>query len=98
TGKTPAIRTLTARVSAAGKVSLSFGGKSVKSLPAGVYRVTVNDRSRKVGLVFWTPVKHRLTLSRAGASGKSSENVHLTAGTWSFGATGGARKSRFVVT
>jgi hypothetical protein len=47
----PTRGTLTIVVTAAGRLSVSFKGKSVTSLEAGSYRISVTDRSTSSGLV-----------------------------------------------
>jgi hypothetical protein len=96
--KTAMKGTLAAAVSAAGKATLSFDGKAVKTLAPGRYTVTVQDRSRHAGLLLGEGAKHPLTLSGAAAEGKSSHTVTLSAGTWYVRAATGSPKTSFRVT
>jgi hypothetical protein len=74
--------TLVAGVSAAGKLTLHLGGKSVSALQAGRYTVTVTDRSRTSGFILGKPSHGTMTLTGAAFTGKRSRSVDLTAGGW----------------
>jgi hypothetical protein len=90
--------TLRGAVSPTGIGSLTFGGRLAKTLKAGVYKVTIVDRSKKAAFVLGTPAKHVITLSAAAAVGTKSRNVTLTAGRWYFQATGAmGMKTTFTV-
>jgi hypothetical protein len=90
--------TLLGAVSPTGIGSLTFGGKLAKTLKAGVYKVTIVDRSKKAAFVLGTPAKRVITLSGAAAVGTKSRNVTLTAGRWTFQATGAmGMKTAFTV-
>jgi hypothetical protein len=97
TGATKMMGTLKAAVSVSGKGTLTFGGKTPKTLKAGRYTVTVNDRSRKAGLIVGQTAKHPMTLSAAARVGKSSHSVTLTAGKWFFAASATGPKTYFTV-
>lgn len=88
--------TLAAVVTATGKLTLSFGGKSVENLKAGRYTIAVSDRSAHSGFVIDRIRKQPLTLAGPAFVGKRSESVTLTAGQWSYYSPGG-HKSYFVV-
>ena len=74
--------TLTASVSAAGRAAVAFGGKPVTKLKAGRYTISVQDRSRKAGLILWKVGSRPVTLSGAAATGSKSESVMLGDGRW----------------
>ena len=90
--------TLKAAVSVSGKGTLTFAGKTPKTLRAGRYTVSVDDRSKKAGLVIGQTSKHPTTLSAAPLVGKSSHSVTLSAGKWYFAASATGRKTYFTVT
>jgi hypothetical protein len=73
--------TLNARVSAAGKVTLTFNGKSVAKLKAGAYNLAVNDASAANGLML-QKLKRVVTVTGLKFTGKRSSKVMLTPGKW----------------
>ena len=90
--------TLKATVSVSGKGTLTFGGKAPKTLKAGRYTVSVNDQSKKAGLIVGQTSKKPVTLSAASLVGKSSHSLTLSAGKWYFAATSSGAKTYFTVT
>ena len=91
--------TLAGSVSAAGKPVLMLGGKPVKTLKAGRYRVSVGDHSRKAGLIIGTTVKHTITLSKTAAVGTSAKTtVTLSTGKWFLEASTRGPRTWFRVT
>jgi hypothetical protein len=76
------IGTLSASVSAAGKLTLTFGGKTVKSLKAGRYEIRVADHSMKAGVMLGSASTHPMTLSGAAAAGSTAKTVTLGKGKW----------------
>jgi hypothetical protein len=90
--------TLKAAVSVSGKGTLTFAGKAAKTLKAGRYTVSVDDRSKKAGLILGQTAKHPMTLSAATLVGKSSHSVTLSAGKWYFAASATGPKTYFTVT
>ena len=77
-----------------GSLRIAFKGKSVASLKAGRYAISVVDRSSSSGFA----VKgKRATVSITGMAfvGKRTVTLNLTAGRWSFGPT--ASKSTYSV-
>jgi hypothetical protein len=95
---TKLIGSLTASVSAAGKPTLAFGGKSVKTLKAGHYTISVQDHSKKAGLLLWKLGSHPLALSGAAATGPKSKSVSLSSGKWFFESSMAGPKTYFSVT
>jgi hypothetical protein len=90
--------TLKAGVSVSGKGTLTFAGKTPKTLRAGRYTVSVDDQSKKAGLILGQTAKHPTTLSAAPLVGKSSHSVTLSAGKWYFAASPTGPKTFFTVT
>jgi hypothetical protein len=76
--------TLTAAVSAAGRLTLAYRGKSVTTLAAGRYRIAVTDRSTANGFVLEKTRQKPLSLTGAAFVGSRSGSVVLTAGRWTF--------------
>jgi hypothetical protein len=74
--------TLHGGVSATGKLSLTFDGKSVTLLAAGRYAVTVIDHSKGAAFVLRALNHAPTTITAAGFTGKRSTSVVLTAGQW----------------
>ena len=76
--------TLTAVLSPAGRLSVSFQGQNVASLRAGQYRVAVTDESSRSGLTLEKGAARPLKLTAAAFVGKHTATLRLTAGRWSF--------------
>lgn len=78
----PSRAALTGAVSAAGRLTLAYKGKSVTTLAAGRYTFTVTDKSTTSGFML-EKTKHAL-VSVTGLKfvGKHSVKVNLTAGRW----------------
>jgi hypothetical protein len=74
--------TLTGAVSAAGRLTIAFKGKSVASLKAGRYTVAVTDRSSTDGFLLQKPTRKTVSVTGAMFVGKRSLSVTLTAGRW----------------
>ena len=74
--------TLTGAVSAAGRLTLAYKGKSVTKLKRGRYKVAVTDKSSTNGFLLEN-LKHK-AVSVTGTTfvGKRSASVRLTAGHW----------------
>jgi hypothetical protein len=90
--------TLTAAVSASGKVTLSYHGKVVRSLKAGLYTVSVTDSSKKSGFVIQQSHKLATSVSSAPFTGKKSKTLALSKGQWFFYPSFIGQKTYFVVT
>jgi hypothetical protein len=90
--------TLDASVSAAGKLALSFKGKSVTTLKAGRYTISVVDRSKKSGFILQEIKNSALTLAGVPYEGKRTTSVELKAGQWFFYPTFVGNKTYFIVT
>ncbi len=76
--------TLTGAVSAAGRLTLAYKGKSVTSLQAGRYTISVTDKSSTNGFLL-EKIKHAaVSITGMVFVGKRSASVKLTAGNWFF--------------
>jgi hypothetical protein len=78
--------TLTAAVSAAGRLSLAYKGKSLKSLKAGKYTIAVTDRSANAGFVLEKLARAPHAITGNTFMGTRTVHVRLTAGRWLFAA------------
>ncbi len=76
--------TLTGTISASGRLTLAFKGKSVGHLKAGRYRITITDKSSSRGLVLQKPTSRTLDVTGLSYMGKRSATVQFTKGTWRF--------------
>jgi hypothetical protein len=54
----------------------------VKTLKAGRYTISVQDHSKKAGLILWKLGSRPITVSGAAATGPKSESVTLGTGKW----------------
>ena len=89
--------TLKGSVSASGKPALTFGGKTLKTLKAGLYSVTVADHSKKAGLILGQISKHAITLSGVAVLGTSTRTITLSAARSFFEASAKGPKTYFSV-
>ena len=90
--------TLTAAVSAAGRLSLAYKGKSISKLKAGKYTIKITDGSSTDGFTL-EKLKHAAaSLTGSAFVGKRTASVHLTTGTWRFAAGRGKAAYSIVVT
>lgn len=96
--KTTTVGTLRGSISASGKAALTFGGKTVKRLKAGIYTLTVTDRSKKAGLVVQKLGFPAMTESSRAFVGSHSSRLTLSTGKWFFRASSGGLKTYFTVT
>jgi len=78
---TPIRGTLTGTVSASGKLTLAYKGKTVTSLTAGTYTIIVRDESAKNGFML-EKTKRVVSITGSAFVGKHAATVKLTAGTW----------------
>jgi hypothetical protein len=76
--------TITGSVSAAGRLSLAYQGKSVASLKAGRYTIAVTDRSSTSGFMVRKVRRAATTVTGRTFVGKKSIKLDLTAGKWTF--------------
>ena len=74
--------TLTVMVTAAGKLSVSFKGKSVGSLKTGSYRLSVTDRAPTGGFVLVKKGHGAKQVTGSRYVGKRSLLMTLTTGSW----------------
>ena len=89
--------TLTAAISASGRLSLAFKGKSVTKLRAGKYSLAVTDRSSTLGFLLRKGDRAPLAITGSGFVGTRSKSVRLTAGRWLFAAGPGKTAYSVVV-
>jgi hypothetical protein len=80
---------IAARVTAAGKVTLTSSGRAVRTLTAGQYAVRVRDESRALGFRLQGPGVHRATGARF--RGSVTWRVRLRKGTYRYGSGGRLR-------
>ncbi len=75
---------LVATVGPTNTISLTLNGKPVSTVPAGVYAVTVNDRSQKLDATIRTIATFPATaqLTSAPFTGVKKTTVKLTSGRW----------------
>jgi hypothetical protein len=74
--------TLTGTVTAAGRLTLAFNGRSVTHLKAGRYRISVVDRSSTDGFMLAKAKHTPVSVTGGMFLGKRSLPVTLSAGTW----------------
>ena len=74
--------TLTGVVSAGGRLTVAFNGKSVTTLKPGRYTISVTDRSSSSGFLLQKAKQKATSITGAAFIGKHSAKVDLTAGTW----------------
>ena len=79
---TPVRGKLTGVVSASGKLTLAFKGKTVTSLSAGTYTITITDQSKKSGFMLEKTPHTTLNVTTATFVGKHTATIKLTAGKW----------------
>ena len=69
-------------MSAAGRLTLAYKGKSVSHLKPGKYKVVVTDKSSSNGFLLQNAKKRTTTVTGAGFVGKHTVTVGLSAGKW----------------
>ncbi len=84
--------TLVGTVTPAGRLTLMLGGKSVKKLPVGRYRVSVVDKSSTSGFTL-VRGSHVVTVTAGKFVGTRALTVSLTSGLWSLETRAGAKPS-----
>jgi hypothetical protein len=89
--------TLIGNVSTVGKLTLKFKGKSVSSLKAGRYKVTVLDETGRTGFTIQKLGKQPVNVTGTAFLGRHSVTLTLKAGQWFFYSSP-AKKNFFVVT
>src|SRR6185312_12685768 len=83
-------------VTTAGKLTLAFKGKSVGTLKAGTYSISVLDETSNAAFVLQQLRKQPITLSSKAHVGRSTRTVKLTVGQWMFYSSPG-KKTFFIV-
>jgi hypothetical protein len=95
-GLVPLRGTLKGVVRATGKLSLTYGGKTVATLKAGRYAFVVDDQTAKRGFQLQRIAAAPITLTSAAYVGKKLVRVSLKPGQWWFFSSGGAKRSFMV--
>src|SRR5262249_62236604 len=85
-------------VTAAGRLTLAYKGKSVSSLEAGRYNVAVVDRSSTNGFLLQKQKHSPVSVTGGMFLGRRSLAVNLTAGRWLVKASAGKPTYAIVVT
>jgi hypothetical protein len=88
---------LSAAVSPVGKLQLNYKGKSVATLKAGRYKLSVVDRSKARGFIVQEIHKAATTVGGGSFVGTRSVTINLTAGQWFFYANAGGQRTYFLV-
>ena len=89
--------TLTGTVTAAGKATLTYKHKSLTTLAPGLYKVTIADKSKKVGFIVQMTHGTTTTVSTGPGVGTKTVTINLKAGQWFFYTAKGTPKSGFIV-
>jgi len=90
---------LAGQVGAAGKLTLTSGGRAVGKLKSGRYKVTVADKASGRSFVLQRTGGAATTVSGVAFVGTRSLTLTLTAGRWTFYSSAGARSAgSFTVT
>jgi hypothetical protein len=84
-------------VSATGKLTLTFKGRPVVSLPQGQYTLKVTDKSTKAGFIV-DGGGHKMTVTSVGFKGPKTVTLNVTIGQWDYTSKAGAAKIYFVAT
>ena len=84
TGTVPSRGILTGAITAGGKLTISFKGKSVASLQHGKYTFKILDKSSSHGFLIQKANHKAIALSGVTYVGNRTAKVNLTAGTWIF--------------
>ena len=77
--------TLVGTVGGAGALTLARNGKSVSSLRAGRYSVSVDDRTSSAGFQLVPPKGRKVTVTGSSFVGERRMTVALSPGRWTFG-------------
>jgi hypothetical protein len=89
--------TLVGKVSAAGKVTLTYDGRVVSSLKSGRYTISVTDASKKSGFVIQESHKVATAVSTSAFTGKKTKSLDLSKGQWFFYPSFIGQKTYFLV-
>jgi hypothetical protein len=75
---------LVATVTAAGKPTLTLGGRAVASLKAGRYDFKVDDRTTRAGFFVERGSRQAVTVTGLAFVGKRTRRIGLAPGKWTF--------------
>lgn len=89
--------TLVGKISSTGTATLTYQGRVVSSLEAGLYRVSVTDASKQSGFVIQQIHKVATAVSTAPFTGKKSKTLNLSKGQWIFYPSFIGQRTYFVV-
>jgi hypothetical protein len=89
---------LTATVGANGKATFKRAGKTVGSLKAGRYEISVSDKSARAGFFITRRGASAISVTSLAFEGKRTRVVALAAGQWSFSTKVGRPTAFIVVT
>jgi hypothetical protein len=95
-GNAPFRGTLLGKVSARGKLTLTYQGFRVTSLKAGRYQFTITDQTSKLGFLVQLRGQRPYIVSPVAFVGKRSLTLRLRVGKWTFFALPG-KKTGFVL-
>jgi hypothetical protein len=90
-GGTTTLGTLVGTVSPTGKATLVLGGATVKRLKAGVYKLTISDRSKKAGLIIQALGYRAMSESAVSGTGTRTTTLRVIPARYFFQATGGPK-------
>jgi hypothetical protein len=94
---TKTLGTLVGSISPTGKATLKMGTATVKKLKAGVYKLTVTDKSKKAGLIIQALGYKAMSESAVSGTGTKTTTLRVVPAKYFFQATGGP-KIYFTVT
>ena len=89
--------TLAGAVSPAGKLTLTFKGRSVASLRSGRYRIAVDDETAKSAFMVQRLKKQPVTVTGHAFVGRRTVTVTLDRGQWWYFSGAGKKKTYFIV-
>jgi hypothetical protein len=89
--------TLTAAVSASGRLSLTQAGKAITQLKAGRYAISAKDASKTAGFTLQEIHKPAQAITGDATIGSKKVTVTLRAGQWYFYSRGGVKHYFFVI-
>ncbi|HEY3921702.1 MAG TPA: hypothetical protein VGL76_06260 [Gaiellaceae bacterium] len=89
---------LSATLAATGKVSFKRAGKAALSIPAGIYKLTVSDKSKSSGLLLQLGSGKPKTITARAFTGSHTVTITLKAGHWTaYSSSGGTKTTLFVL-
>ena len=92
---TPFRGTLDCSIGSRGSLALTFRERPAKTLLAGRYEISVNDRAPGWGLLLRKPDGRRVTVTKTRFVGHRETSLVLSGGTWSAATTGSQAAEQF---